>query len=147
MQARNIVIATGGRAFVPSFPGAEHTIISDDVLELKQIPKRMVIVGGGYIGLEFAGVFANLGTEVHVFYRGPLPLTGFDGEVRGLICVSDWLPGFRGLYVVGGMSLQFPQTSAGRMRIGSPMEQRVSGDSAISCCNRPHAASQQTHIT
>lgn len=84
-MARHIVVATGGRAFVPTFPGSEHTIISDNVLELQEIPKRMVVMGGGYIGLEFAGVFANLGTEVHVFYRGELPLTGFDEEVRNFV--------------------------------------------------------------
>src|SRR5207245_289161 len=64
--ARNILIATGGRPFVPPIPGAELAITSNEALELPSLPKRLVIVGGGYIGVELAGVFHTLGAEVTI---------------------------------------------------------------------------------
>ncbi|KAK9902162.1 hypothetical protein WJX75_006422 [Coccomyxa subellipsoidea] len=83
--ARNILIATGARATVPPIPGAEHAIISDDILDLPELPAKLAIVGGGYIALEFAGIYNNFGSETHVFYRQPLPLRGFDEEVRNFV--------------------------------------------------------------
>ena len=83
ISARYILIATGGRPFVPAIPGAEHVITSNDVFLLEDMPKRILIVGGGYIACEFAGIFNGLGAEVHQFYRGAQILRGFDGEVRG----------------------------------------------------------------
>jgi len=80
--ARNILISTGGRVSVPDLPGVEHVISSDDALELPELPKSMAIVGSGYIALEFACIFNAMGVETHVFYRQPLPLRGFDEEVR-----------------------------------------------------------------
>ncbi|EFN56560.1 hypothetical protein CHLNCDRAFT_34977 [Chlorella variabilis] len=82
VTARNILIATGARAFVPPFEGAELCMISDNALEVAEVPKRIVIVGGGYIAVEFAGIFAGLGSEVHLVYRQDRPLRGFDDEVR-----------------------------------------------------------------
>lgn len=82
VTAKNIVIATGAKAFVPKFEGSELAIISDHALELEEIPKSIAIVGGGYIAVEFAGIFAGLGSEVHLFIRQPLPLRGFDEDVR-----------------------------------------------------------------
>ena len=84
--AKHILIATGGRAHVPAIPGAaELGITSDDALELPALPKRIAIVGAGYIGLEFACIFAGMGAEVHVYFRGDKPLRGFDEEVRSFI--------------------------------------------------------------
>ena len=80
--AKNIVVATGARAFVPPVSGSEHTIISDQALELSEVPKSIAIIGAGYIAVEFAGIFAGLGSEVHVMCRQPLPLRGFDQDVR-----------------------------------------------------------------
>lgn len=80
--ARNIVIATGGRAFVPKFDGHELAIVSDHVLAIENVPESIAIVGGGYIGVEFAGIFANLGSNTHLVCRQPQPLRGFDHEVR-----------------------------------------------------------------
>jgi glutathione reductase (NADPH) len=82
VTARNILVATGARAFVPQFEGSERCIISDNALELPAVPRAIAIIGGGYIAVEFAGIFAGLGAEVHLFYRQPLPLRGFDQEVR-----------------------------------------------------------------
>jgi glutathione reductase (NADPH) len=78
--AKNILIAVGGRAFKAPIEGAEHSITSDDILVLPKIPKKLVVIGGGYIGLEFASMFRALGSEVEVFIRGPGLLRGFDKE-------------------------------------------------------------------
>ncbi len=80
--AKNIVIATGGNPERPKIPGAELGIISDDAFFLKAMPKRVVMVGSGYIAVEFAGIFAALGAETHLVYRQPLPLRGFDQDIR-----------------------------------------------------------------
>lgn len=69
MQAKNILIATGARAVKVPIPGAEHAIISDDILDLPELPGKLAVIGGGYIALEFAGIYNNFGTETHVIYR------------------------------------------------------------------------------
>ena len=83
--AETILIAVGGSPWSPELPGVEHTIVSDDVFHLDTLPKRMLIVGGGYIACEFAGVFAGLGTQVIQAYRGGRLLNGFDAEVRDAV--------------------------------------------------------------
>jgi glutathione reductase (NADPH) len=85
VTAERIVIATGGRAVRPDLPGAELGMLSDDVFSLKSVPKRLIVVGAGYIGLEFACVFQALGAQVDVVYRGDLPLRGFDQDIRATL--------------------------------------------------------------
>lgn len=80
-RARHILIATGGEPFVPEFPGREHVLRSDDMFYLPELPKRIAIVGGGYIAVEFAGICNGLGVETHLLYRGERLLRGFDGEL------------------------------------------------------------------
>ena len=80
--AKNIVIATGGNPERPNIPGAELGIISDDAFYLKTMPRRVIMVGSGYIAVEFAGIFKALGAEVDLVYRQPLPLRGFDHDIR-----------------------------------------------------------------
>ena len=82
VTAERIVIATGGRPARPEFPGAELTVVSDDVFAMNSLPERIVVLGSGYIALEFAGIFAGLGRHVELVYRQPLPLRGFDGDIR-----------------------------------------------------------------
>jgi glutathione reductase (NADPH) len=82
VTAEKIVIATGGHPTRLDIPGAELGIISDDAFYLKEMPKRIAIIGSGYIGVEFAGIFAGLGAETHLVYRQPLPLRGFDEDLR-----------------------------------------------------------------
>jgi glutathione reductase (NADPH) len=82
VTAENIVIATGGHPERPDIPGAELGIISDDAFYLKTMPQHVVMVGSGYIAVEFAGIFRALGAEVHLVYRQPLPLRGFDQDIR-----------------------------------------------------------------
>ncbi|WP_428540194.1 glutathione-disulfide reductase [Rhodopila sp.] len=82
VTAKTIVIATGGHPERPDIAGAELGIISDDAFYLKTMPRHVVIVGSGYIAVEFAGIFRALGAEVHLVYRQPLPLRGFDEDIR-----------------------------------------------------------------
>ena len=82
VTAENILISTGGWPSIPEVPGAEHVITSNEALDLKELPKRMVIVGGGYIAVEFAGVFAGAGVDVTEIIRAPNILRGFDEDVR-----------------------------------------------------------------
>lgn len=85
MSARYVLVATGGWPSVPELPGAEHTITSNEAFFLPEKAKRVVIVGGGYIACEFAGIFHGLGTQVTQLYRGPLFLRGFDDDVRHVL--------------------------------------------------------------
>jgi len=81
-HAERIVIATGGHPTRVPFPGSEHAIISDDAFYLPAMPRRVAVLGSGYIALEFAGIFAALGAQVDLVYRAPLPLRGFDQDMR-----------------------------------------------------------------
>ena len=85
VTAERIVLATGGRPVRPDFPGQEHCIVSDDAFFLPERPQRVTIMGGGYIGVEFAGIFAGLGSDVHMVMRQDLPLRGFDEDVRAAL--------------------------------------------------------------
>jgi len=80
--AKNILVATGGKPVRPTEPGTDRAWISDDVFYLDELPKRLMVVGGGYIALEMAGIFHGLGSAVTLVYRGPHPLRGFDDDVR-----------------------------------------------------------------
>jgi glutathione reductase (NADPH) len=83
VTAEKILIATGGRPWVPEdLPGIEHVITSEEAFHLPQLPKSIMIAGGGYIAVEFAGIFAGLGVETTLVYRGPNILRGFDDDVR-----------------------------------------------------------------
>lgn len=83
ITAKNILIAVGGWPYVPDIPGAEHAITSNDIFSLETLPKHAVVVGGGYIATEFAGILHGLGVEVEQVYRRELFLRGFDTEIRG----------------------------------------------------------------
>src|SRR5438309_2127025 len=80
--ADNILIATGGHPTVPDIPGIEHVISSNEALDLPQLPRRIVIVGGGYIAVEFAGIFRGFGVEVVELIRREELLYGFDDDIR-----------------------------------------------------------------
>jgi len=83
VTAERILIATGGRPWMPEMvPGIEHAISSEEAFHLPELPKRILIAGGGYIAVEFAGIFAGLGVETTLIYRGPNILRGFDDDVR-----------------------------------------------------------------
>lgn len=83
IRARHILVATGGwPSFDPPIPGGELGISSNEIFHLPSLPKRMLVVGGGYIALEFASLFVRLGVEVTVLHRGDNVLRGFDEDIR-----------------------------------------------------------------
>ena len=82
VTADKILIGVGGWPVVPEFPGREHVITSNEAFYLEDLPERIVVVGGGYIAVEFAGIFAGLGAQVTQLYRSDLFLRGFDVDVR-----------------------------------------------------------------
>lgn len=84
-SARYILIATGGEPSVPEFPGREHVITSNEAFYLPEFPRKAVVVGGGYIAVEFAGIFAGLGADTTLIYRGPQFLRGFDDSIREVV--------------------------------------------------------------
>ena len=85
VTAKTILIATGSWPEMPKVPGIEHAISSNECFHLAKLPERVVVVGGGYIALEFAGIFNGLGSKVTVAYRGEQVLRGFDGDVRNFL--------------------------------------------------------------
>ncbi|BBE71812.1 glutathione-disulfide reductase [Oharaeibacter diazotrophicus] len=89
VSARHVLVATGARPFLPDgVPGIEHAITSNEVFDLPALPERAVVVGGGYIAVEFAGIFAGLGVETTLVYRGDHVLRGFDVELAGRLAAA-----------------------------------------------------------
>jgi glutathione reductase (NADPH) len=80
--AERILVAVGGWPVVPEIPGKEFILSSNEVFYLENFPKKVIVVGGGYIAVEFAGIFNGLGSEAHLLYRGDLFLRGFDQDIR-----------------------------------------------------------------
>ena len=87
-RASNILVATGGWPVVPVFPGRELAVTSNEVFDLADFPRRLVVVGGGYIACEFASIFRGLGAQVTQLYRGDQVLRGFDADVRHFLAAE-----------------------------------------------------------
>lgn len=87
-SARHILVATGGTPSVPDLPGREHVLTSDAMFDLEPFPRRLLVVGGGYIACEFASIFSGLGARVTQLYRGEQVLRGFDREVRDFVAAE-----------------------------------------------------------
>jgi glutathione reductase (NADPH) len=113
VSARHILVATGGRPFVPDFPGSELVITSNDVFSLPQLPARVLVVGGGYIASEFACILHGLGVQVTQLYRGAQILRGFDDEARGLVAMSMQ---DRGIDIRCGVSITRLERAASAIR-------------------------------
>lgn len=84
-STKHILIATGSRAQRPAIPGKELAITSDEALSLEELPKSVVILGGGYIAVEFASIWRGMGANVNLYFRKELPLRGFDDEMRAVV--------------------------------------------------------------
>ncbi|MGG5809224.1 glutathione-disulfide reductase [Falsiroseomonas sp. CW058] len=95
VTAERIVIATGGTAQRLDIPGAELGFISDDLFTLPALPRRVAVLGSGYIALEFACILRGLGAEVDLIYRAPLPLRGFDDDIRAALAEALTAQGIR----------------------------------------------------
>ncbi|MGB0966456.1 MAG: glutathione-disulfide reductase [Litorivicinus sp.] len=81
ISADKILVATGGWPFMPEIPGIEHTVSSNEIFDLEVFPQRILIVGGGYVAVEFAGIFNGLGARTTLSYRGDRFLKNFDEEI------------------------------------------------------------------
>ncbi len=88
ITAKNILVATGGRPVMPAIPGIEYAISSDEAFHLADLPKRIAVVGGGYIAVEFAGIFKGLGAETTIIHRGAKILRGFDEDLRDFLAAE-----------------------------------------------------------
>ncbi|MET0410468.1 MAG: glutathione-disulfide reductase [Polyangiaceae bacterium] len=95
LTAPHVLIATGGQPRRPDLPGAALGLTSDDVFRLEERPRRLLIVGGGYVGLEFAGIFRGLGSIVTLAFKDERPLRGFDSLVVNLLCEQMTAQGIR----------------------------------------------------
>jgi glutathione reductase (NADPH) len=125
VRAETILIATGAWPhYGPKIPGLEHVISSNEALHLPEMPKRIVIQGGGYIALEFACIFAGLGSEVTVVYRGENILRGFDNDVREHL---------RNEMQTRGIKVMCGHTVTAIDKAGDAFAVRLSDNSSISC--------------
>ncbi|HZE90537.1 MAG TPA: glutathione-disulfide reductase [Rhizobacter sp.] len=88
IRAKNILLATGGKPVTPAGPGAEWAVTSDDMFDLEPFPKRLLVVGAGYIACEFASIFQGLGAQVTLVHRGPQLLRGFDAEMATFLATE-----------------------------------------------------------
>ena len=127
ITAERILIATGGRPWVPDdLPGVEHTITSEEAFHLPELPKRILIAGGGYIAVEFAGIFAGLGVETTLIYRGPNLLRGFDDDVRAHLAAEIEKRGIK--VILGCRHVSIEKTATGllnRLENGHEIETDV----------------------
>ena len=103
LAAPRILIATGGAPSADAFPGLAAAMTSNEVLDLREIPESLLVIGGGYIAVEFASILAALGAKVTLAYRDSFPLRGFDAELRGRLALAL---GERGITLACGVALQ-----------------------------------------
>jgi glutathione reductase (NADPH) len=119
-----ILIATGGRPWLPAdLPGIEHAISSEEAFHLEDLPKRILIAGGGYIAVEFAGIFAGLGVDTTLVYRGANILRGFDDDIRSHVAEEMKKRGVK--IVLGCQHTSIEKTATGlvnHLASGSPIE-------------------------
>ena len=111
VTADKLLIAVGGWPWKPDFPGAEHVISSNEAFHLPELPKRILVVGGGYIAVEFAGIFNGLGVDTTLLYRGPNILRGFDDDVRSHLAEEMEKRGIK--IILGAHHEKIEKTGAG----------------------------------
>lgn len=112
VTARKILIATGGKPNIdPHLPGREHVITSNEAFHLPELPRRVVVAGGGYIAVEFAGIFHGLGAETTLIYRGDRILRGFDDDLRDGLTEALRARGIR--LVLGDVFARIEKTASG----------------------------------
>ena len=102
LAAPRILVATGGAPSADAFPGLAAAMTSNEVLDLREVPASLLVIGGGYIAVEFASILAALGAQVTLAYRDSFPLRGFDAELRGRLALAL---GERGITLACGVAL------------------------------------------
>ena len=140
VRAAHILIATGGApSYGDAIPGIEHAISSNEAFHLPEFPRRVVIQGGGYIAVEFAGIFAGLGSHVTLVYRGDNILRGFDDDVRQHLRMDMEK---RGIKVITGCKVAAIEQSR-RAFLGASVERQSRHRRSRHVRHRPRAERRQ----
>lgn len=139
ITCKNILIATGSRADKPDIIGADLALVSDQMFHLAELPKSMVIVGGGYIALEFASIMHGFGTDTTLMYRGDLFLRGFDLELRHFIkqCLSD-----RGINLIFNDNIENIEAKDPALRVTTSEGSKLEADQVLFATGRVANSSQ-----
>ena len=139
VTAKYILIATGGgTAMGGGIPGLEHVISSNEAFDLPELPKSILVQGGGYIAVEFAGIFAGLGSKVTLLYRGDMILRGFDHDVREHLRMEMEK---RGIKVILGKTVQAVEKST------EGCYSRLSDDTTIETDSVMFAIGRKPYVT
>ena len=133
ISAERILVASGGWPHIPDIPGSEHIISSNEAFFLEALPSSVVIVGGGYIAVEFAGIFHGLGVDTTLVYRGDLFLRGFDGEMRTFLAEQLREKGIKLLFNTGIDSIA---EQDGRYLLTSPEAGAITTDLVLYATGR-----------
>lgn len=137
VTAGTILVATGGTPVLePSIPGLELAISSNELFDLPEFPKRLLVIGGGYIGVEFASLFARLGSNVTIIFRGENVLRGFDDDLREGLRTELAHAGIR--ILPGALPTGIAQTTDGRRVSFSNGETGVFDQILVATGRRPH---------
>lgn len=134
LTAQHILLATGGQPTPAVGPGAEWALSSDDMFDLEPFPKRLVVVGAGYIACEFASIFQGLGAQVTQLHRGPQLLRGFDKEVANFLMAEMRKK---------GVSVQLQTTITGVEKVGLVQRVQLSDGSVIEADAVLHATGRR----
>jgi len=113
ITAKHILIATGGQPWSPDIPGINHAITSNEAFTMDDLPQRIMVIGGGYIACEFAGIFAGLGAKTTQVYRGDSLLRGFDEDVRSAVDKGQ---------AINGIDVKFGQSPSSIKKIGGGLK-------------------------
>src|SRR5262249_60860520 len=114
VTAGDLLVAVGARPVLASEPGAEFGTASNEAFHLPQLPKRIVVAGGGYIAVEFAGIFNGLGAQVVQLYRGEQILRGFDEDIRNTLATEMRK---KGIDIRVGTTIKRTEKTAGGLRL------------------------------
>ena len=136
--ADRVLIATGSWPRAAAFPGGEHCLDSAAMFRLPQLPKRMAVIGGGYIALEFAGIMHRLGVRVSLLYRGELFLRGFDRELREFLATE-----MRGQ----GMDVRFNSMPASLKQTGGALQLQLTDGTVVDTDAVLYAAGREANTT
>ncbi len=124
VTAERILIATGGHPFIPDIPGREFAITSNEAFHLEELPRKIVIVGAGYIAVEFACIFHGLGVEVELLYRGAEILRGFDHDLRHALA---------GIMKAQGIAISCNMEPAAIEKAGRGLSVMTNRDTRVAC--------------
>jgi glutathione reductase (NADPH) len=133
VTAERILVATGGHPVVPAIAGVGCAITSNEALDLETLPRRIIIVGGGYIACEFAGIFGTLGAEVTMVIRGEELLTGFDDDVRATLALEMKA---RGIAIRARTTLQHIEGGPGGCTARTHLGEEISADKIMFATGR-----------